>query len=110
MTALLSRSDKWAMKRRMRIVNLGTGTDVSKLRRSPTVTKFAPSFEYLWRALVIVPCVSASQPESAPSDARQPGHRDFYGHVRSPTSAINQQVRVKRVAGGSTIVGRNRTN
>jgi hypothetical protein len=109
-TAPPGRSDKWAMKRRVRIVNLGTGTDVSKLRWSTIVTKFRSIIRVSLARVQNVACVSASQPESAPSDARQPGHRDFCGHVRSPTSAMNQQVRVKRVADGSRIVRQNRTN
>jgi hypothetical protein len=57
-----SRSDKWATKRRMRIVNIGTGTDVSKLRWSPTVTKFR-SFEFLARVRKgsVRQCVAAGE-------------------------------------------------
>jgi hypothetical protein len=94
------------MKRRMTIVNLGTGTDVSKLRWSLTVTKLRSVIRVSLARVHkrrVRQCVAAQQ-------RPEPGHRDFCGHVRSPTSAINQQVRVKRVADGSTIVRQNRTN
>jgi len=45
MTTLLVEAIKWAIDQRLKLVNLSTGTDVSKLRWSPTATRYCAQTE-----------------------------------------------------------------
>jgi CelD/BcsL family acetyltransferase involved in cellulose biosynthesis len=47
MTTLLVEAIKWAIDQRLRVVNLSTGTDVSKLRWSPIATRYCALTEVL---------------------------------------------------------------